>query len=124
MGRISSDLKASFPSPVSPELSHSSPNSQRGRKMSSVKIHVTFTVHWDLDKFKEEAAKVVQITKKSAGNISCDLCKEIGGDSYAIIETWEDEASADVDTAGEHVTNFIKEMGDAITLDIKKFSIC
>merc|ERR1711988_589372 len=93
-------------------------------RMSGVKLHVTFTVHRDLEKFQAEAAKVVQVTKTSAGNISCDLCKEIGGDSFAIIETWKDEASADADTAGEHVTNFLKEMGDAITFDIKKFSIC
>ena len=82
-----------FQSPVGPSETHYSKNSRGGRKsrqvekifhffcklelgemltvsksspfsrMSGVKLHVTFTVHRDLEKFQAEAAKVVQVTK-------------------------------------------------------------
>merc|ERR1712048_994083 len=91
----------------------------------TVKQVVTFTINKDLEKFKVQAAEVVNTTKKNPGCISCDLCLEIGaGENYVIIETWKDEATCDADTAGPHVEKFLKEMGDAISLDIKKYSVC
>ena len=52
------------------------------------------------------------------------MCLEIGeAENYVIIESWKDEATCDADTKGAHVEKFLEEMGDAITLDIKKFQV-
>ena len=52
------------------------------------------------------------------------MCLEIGeAENYVIIETWKDETTCDADTKGAHVEKFLEEMGDAITLDIKKFQV-
>lgn len=87
----------------------------------SVKVHVLFTVHRDVEKFKAKALDLIKTSKKSSGCISSGLFKELGGNSFAIIETWENEAACDKDASGEHVANFNKEMGDAISVDVKKF---
>ena len=60
--------------------------------------------------------------QKSAGCISTGLFQELGGNSFAIIETWESEAALDKDMASDHVTNFLQKMGDSVTVDVKKFS--
>merc|ERR1711997_1327506 len=65
-----------------------------------------------------------QYNQENPGCISCDLCLEIGeAENYVIIETWKDETTCDADTKGAHVEKFLEEMGDAITLDIKKFQV-
>merc|ERR1712066_842604 len=78
----------------------------------------------EMEKFKVKAAEVVSLTKKNPDCIECNLCKQIGvdGENYVIIETWKDEATYDADTAGPHVEKFLQEMGDSISLDIKKFT--
>merc|ERR1711936_1266796 len=98
-------------------LEETNTNHQQGRM--SVKQE-------EMEKFKVKAAEVVSLTKKNPGCIACDLCKQIGvdGENYVIIETWKDEATCDADTAGPHVEKFLQEMGDSISLDIKKFSVC
>ena len=60
--------------------------------------------------------------QRSGGCISTGLFKELGGNSFAIIETWESEAACDQDITSDHVTNFLKDMGDSVTVDVKKFS--
>merc|ERR1712106_455480 len=88
----------------------------------SVRIHVNFTVHREEEKFKARALEVVKNSKKSAGCISSGLFKELGGNSFAIIETWESEAACDKDTTSDHVTGFLQEMGDSVTVEVKKFA--
>merc|ERR1712141_446576 len=98
---------------------------ERSQDRMSVKQVVTFDIKKDLDKFKVKAAEVVNLTRKNPGCIECNLCLQIGdGENYVIIETWKDEATCDADTAGPHVEKFLKEMGDSISLEIKKFSVC
>ena len=41
--------------------------------------------------------------QKSPGCITSGLFQELGGDTFAIIETWETEAACDEDAAGDHV---------------------
>merc|ERR1712038_77296 len=88
----------------------------------SVKCHVVFKVFKDVEKFKAKALELVKISKKSPGCITSGLFQELGGDTFAIIETWETEAACDEDAAGDHVQGFLKEMGDSVTWDLKKFA--
>merc|ERR1719278_289117 len=66
-------------------------------------VHVAFTVHRNVDEFKRKAAAMIEIIKKSPGCITSGLLQELGGDTFAIIETWETEAACDEDAAGDHV---------------------
>merc|ERR1712066_980082 len=104
-------------------LEETNTNHQQARM--SVKQVVTFTIKKEeMEKFKVKAAEVVSLTKKNPDCIECNLCKQIGvdGENYVIIETWKDEATCDADTEGPHVKQFLQEMGDSISLDIKKFT--
>lgn len=87
-----------------------------------IRVHVNFTVNREEDKFKARAMEVVKTSKKSGGCISTGLFAELGGNSFAIIETWESEAACDKDMTSDHVTNFLQEMGDSVTVDVKKYS--
>ena len=60
--------------------------------------------------------------QKSPGCVSTGLFKELGGNSFAIIETWESETACDKDMASDHVSKFLQEMGDSVTVEVKKFS--
>ena len=53
-------------------VSKSSPFS----RMSGVKLHVTFTVHRDLEKFQAEAAKVVQVTKVRGSGLTSETKRD------------------------------------------------
>ena len=53
-------------------VSKSSPFS----RMSGVKLHVTFTVHRDLEKFQAEAAKVVQVTKVRGSGLTSNTKRD------------------------------------------------
>ena len=59
----------------------------------------------------------------SPGNISIGFFKELRGENtFAFIEEWESEQALNDDIAGDHVQNFIKQMGESIKLDVKMFS--
>merc|ERR1711945_13309 len=88
----------------------------------SVRVHVLFAVHKDVEKFQSLVAEVVKTSKRNPGCISSGLFKELGGNTFAVIETWDDEKSCDKDAAGEHVASFQKQMGDSISIDVKKFT--
>ena len=90
-----------------------------------IKCHASVIVHDkdDVERVTAAAQEVVKISKESPGNISIGFFKEVGGENtFAFIEEWESEVALHDDIAGDHVQNFIQEMGDSIKLDVKIFS--
>eukprot|EP00091_Calanus_sinicus_P012573 TRINITY_DN28221_c0_g1_i1.p1 TRINITY_DN28221_c0_g1~~TRINITY_DN28221_c0_g1_i1.p1 ORF type:complete len:117 (-),score=16.54 TRINITY_DN28221_c0_g1_i1:56-406(-) len=79
--------------------------------MSEIRMHVSFSQIKDQEKFLKSVQVLINTIKKSPGCISTGLFKELGGNSFAIIETWESEAACDKDTNSDHVAGFLKEMG-------------
>merc|ERR1712128_155220 len=91
-------------------------------KMGEVRTHVSFTHIKDQEIFLNAVKSLIDNIAKSPGCVSTGLFKELGGISFAIIETWESEAACDKDMASDHVSKFLQEMGDSVTVDVKKFS--
>ena len=59
------------------------------------------------------------------GCIDCYLCQEIGDESvFTFIDTFENEDAIDKKMASEAVGNFLKELGDSVTVDMKRFTVC
>merc|ERR1711915_25081 len=89
--------------------------------MGKVRMHVSFTNVKDEMKFLSLAKSLCENIKKSEGCLSTGVYKEAGGDSFAIIESWESEELCDKDTSSEHVEKFLKDLGDTASVDIKKY---
>lgn len=66
-----------------------------------------------IELFKETASKLVQESRKEAGNISYSLYQDINSpEVLSFIEVWKDQAAIDAHNRSEHFTAIVPRLGE------------
>lgn len=79
-----------------------------------------------IETFKQLAHELIVKSRQEPGCISYQLCKDISdSDTFAFIETWQDQAAIDSHNQTLHFTSIVPQFADLLAepMDVKLFEI-